>query len=106
MDVTYRLFEDSSYDHQSVVEVAKAIRPDDLISVEGMIDWDAMQAKAGRIHRRWLASVEGRTVGSAVYGQSPWLDPDYWYVNTMVHPDHRGRGIGRGLFERVEASAA
>lgn len=105
MDITYQLFEDGSYDHQGVVEIARAIRADQLISVEEMKDWEEMQARAGRYYARWVAMVGGLIVGSGVFGQSPWFKEDTMYVHVMVHPEHQGNGVGRTLFERLEASA-
>lgn len=48
----------------------------------------------------WLATDDsGNVTGWA------WLDPEDSSVQLVVHPDHRGRGIGRALAEAVRRDA-
>ncbi len=51
----------------------------------------------------WVASdVAGAVIG---YAQVFREDPDIVESWGVVHPDHRGRGIGTALFDRIEARA-
>jgi GNAT superfamily N-acetyltransferase len=54
----------------------------------------------------WLAREEGELVGMAS-AYFPWREnTDMAGVSGGVHPDHRNRGIGRALLERVREDAA
>lgn len=54
----------------------------------------------------WLARVEGRLAGM-VTASFPWREnADMAGVSGGVHPDHRCRGIGRELLQRVRSEAA
>ncbi|MEN8114479.1 MAG: GNAT family N-acetyltransferase [Actinomycetota bacterium] len=105
MSTEYRLITDSDYDHDAIVRIGRAIRPDDYVSVADIQDWEENQRRAGRFNGRWLAAVSGTVIGSAYFGQSPWVEPTTMFTHVMVHPDHQQRGYGRALLERAEASA-
>lgn len=105
MSVEYRVTLDADYDHEAVVRIGHAIRPDDYVSAKMLEDWEKAQRSAGRLNGRWLASVGDSIVGSGYFGQSPWFGPDLQFVHVMVHPDHQRRGYGRALVDRVETSA-
>lgn len=105
MAIDYRLADGSDYDHDAVVRIGKAIRPDEYISATDLTDWETVQADAGRAQKRWLAAVDGEIVGSGAFGQTPWLSRDHFFAHVMIHPDHQRRGIGRALIRRVEGSA-
>jgi GNAT superfamily N-acetyltransferase len=101
----YTLAEYDEADYDAMVRVAKAVRPDDFISVEDLCDWDDNQRRAGRRSSRWFASADGVVVGFGTLGDSPWLNAALRYVNVEVHPDFERQGIGRTLLERVESLA-
>lgn len=102
MNVDYHLAEFDEADYEAIVRIAKAVRPDDFISVEDLTDWDNNQRRAGRRSSRWVASIDAEAVGYASLGESPWLNAELRYSNISVVPDHQGRGIGRSLLGRVE----
>lgn len=104
MSVEYRLTLDADYDHDAIVRIGRAIRPDDYVSVAMLEDWERTQRAAGRLNGRWLATVDDAIVGSAYFGQSPWFDAGLQFVHVMVHPEHQHGGVGRDLLERVVAS--
>ncbi len=94
------------FDIEAVVEIARAIRPDDFESVADLSDWHEVQRRAGRMCVRWLALVEGQLIGSGYVGQSAWVPPTTIILYVAVHPDHQNRGYGRALLERAEATAS
>ncbi|MEA3511194.1 MAG: GNAT family N-acetyltransferase, partial [Actinomycetota bacterium] len=106
MSVQHRLAMHSDYDHEAIVRIGRAIRPDGQISPADLRDWDANQHRAGRVSARWVAFVTGTVVGSGSFSQTPWFEPTTFYTHVMVHPDHQGHGHGRSLAARVEASAS
>jgi GNAT superfamily N-acetyltransferase len=105
MSINYRMAEYGDFDVERVVEIAHAIRPDDYESVAALNDWHDVQRRSGRVCVRWLASIDGHIVGSAYVGQSSWAPPTTMMLYVAVHPDHQGRGHGRVLLERAEATA-
>lgn len=105
MTIEYRMAEYGDFDLGAVVEIARAIRPDDFESVAALSDWHAVQHDAGRLCVRWLASDSGRIVGSAYVGQSSWIPLPNIVVYVAVHPDHQKRGYGRALLHRAESTA-
>jgi GNAT superfamily N-acetyltransferase len=105
MAIEYRMAEYGDFDVERVVEIARAIRPDDYESVAALDDWHNAQRGAGRLCVRWLVSLDGQIVGSAYVGQSSWVPLTTMTLYVAVHPDHQRRGYGRALLERAEAAA-
>ena len=48
MTVEFRLVEDGDYDHEAIVRIGRAIRPDDYISVADIQDWGVRPEHRGR----------------------------------------------------------
>jgi len=105
MAIEYRMAEYGDFDVERVVEIARAIRPDDYVSAAEIRDWHDAQLKAGRLSVNWLASLDGQIVGSAYVGRSTWLPRTTMVLRVAVHPDYQGRGFGRALIERAEGTA-
>jgi GNAT superfamily N-acetyltransferase len=105
MTIDYRMAEYGDFDVERVVEIARAIRPDDFVSVAEIRDWQAAQRKAERLSVNWLVSVDDIIVGSAYVGQSTWLPQTTMVIRVQVHPDYQGQGFGREILERAEATA-
>jgi len=106
MTIEYRMAEYGDFDIAAVVEITRAIRPDDFESVDDLSDWHDAQYRAGRMCVRWLALIDDQIVGSAYVGQSAWRPPEMIILYVAVHPDHQKRGYGRALLERAEATAS
>ncbi len=106
MTVEFRLAEDGDVDHEAIVAIARAIRPDDYVSVADLRDWSDIQRRADRMAARWLACLDDVIVGSAYVGESPWLERTMMIVHVMVHPAYQRRGYGRDLLENAEATAS
>ncbi|MCP5070622.1 MAG: GNAT family N-acetyltransferase [bacterium] len=57
--------------------------------------------------RRWVWEEEGRILGTGFYGQDSWhYHPRKYFVEAVVAPEARGRGIGAALYETVTAALA
>ncbi len=74
------------FPHSSVEESRQSVR-----------SWD----KHGRVYRRWVADLDGTLVGRALVIELKANEPDIFYTEVTVAPDHRHRGIGRRLLETV-----
>jgi GNAT superfamily N-acetyltransferase len=106
MTAEFRLAFYNDFDLDEVVAIARAIRPDDFISVADLRDWNDNQRRAGRLSGRWLVHHDDVVVGSGYVGESPWLERTMMIVHVMVHPEYQRRGHGRDLLERAETTAA
>ncbi|MDX2341648.1 GNAT family N-acetyltransferase [Micrococcus sp. M4NT] len=80
----------------------------------GTAEWDEspedalLQAAAETDYtqRRYLAHVDGEAVGRARILVNHVDDPDAAALHVDVHPDHRGRGVGRALADRLVQDTA
>ncbi|ADV66394.1 GNAT family N-acetyltransferase [Deinococcus maricopensis] len=72
--------------------------PTSAISAEELANQDRDQAELGFHHARCVAEQAGRVIGVAEYAQSPGqYHPRKFTLDLIVHPDERGRGVGRAL---------
>ena len=56
----------------------------------------------------FVAEINGMVAGQLMITRewSDWRNADIWWIQSVyVHPDHRGRGIFRSLFQHVEREA-
>jgi GNAT superfamily N-acetyltransferase len=70
--------------------------------VEGYMrhGWDLEPA------RHFGAFVDGRLVAHGAVHTTEWDNPDLAWLGVLVHPEARGRGLGRQMLEHVETTAA
>ncbi|WP_428425461.1 GNAT family N-acetyltransferase [Pararhizobium sp.] len=65
--------------------------------------------EAGGLVPVWIAVHDGQVVGQiALQAGRMWIDgsayPADWVVDVMVHPDHRGGGLGHKIHDAIRAS--
>ncbi len=56
----------------------------------------------------FIAELNGGIVGQTAitYEWSDWRNGEFWWIQSVfVHPDHRGSGIFRALYQHVESLA-
>ncbi|MBN2170481.1 MAG: GNAT family N-acetyltransferase [Candidatus Krumholzibacteriota bacterium] len=104
MEVLIRQFTEDDY--AAMVAVFNAVYPEYR---DAEASWRHRDAKKeARIDwGRFVAEVDGRIAGLATWDQfSCAYHPRKFMVEVMVHPDHRRRGIGGALYERLMAELA
>ena len=89
-------------DLPAAARLLTAAVPDRVMSPAGFVHFATSVPERARA-RRWKAEEGGELVGWAAAGLT-WESSQAGAANAgvTVHPDHRGRGIGSGLWERVE----
>ncbi len=106
MTAEFRLAFYNDVDLDAVVAIARAIRPNEFVSVADIRDWNDNQRRADRLSARWLVYDDDAVIGSGYIGESPWLERTMMIVHVMIHPEHQHRGYGRTLLEHVKATAS
>ncbi len=83
---------------------SEGVRLDPIIARRGV-----EQAVGHPEHARYfVAELDGRVVGQLMitYEWSDWRAKVFWWVQSVyVHPDSRGRGVFRRLYQYVESLA-
>src|SRR5579872_3098552 len=92
-------------DHEALVDIIRASFPnlphgsaDDFR--ESLAAWD----RRGLAYRYSVAEVEGTVAGFALVVEIESDEPDLYYLEVAVHPDHRNRGLGARLFQELESA--
>jgi len=71
------------------------------MSPEEFIEFDTNRNKKCK-HRRWLAIIDNKIVGTGVYTQEIWqYHPEKFYIWMMVHPEYQNIGVGSKLYDRI-----
>jgi mycothiol synthase len=90
----------SAADKARSLEIFNAVEPDEAVSAEDVARFEAMADASAD----FLASIDGRDIGSAVCAIQP-QHPDAAFTLVDVVPEARRRGIGQALYERCSAFA-
>ena len=102
MTVEYRLCAYDDCDAEAVVALELENDPTSFANAEYTREFDANQKRVGRLSSRWQAFDGDHMVGNAYIGGMPWLPDHMCWMAATVHPDHRRRGIGTELMDRVQ----
>jgi GNAT superfamily N-acetyltransferase len=94
-------------DDTRVLEIDHAVHPEwPKRSVEQLRHFIAVEP-AGAMARRMVAEVDGEVVASAHWERALYIvDQHAWWGWIAVHPDHRKRGFGSALYERMVSNVA
>ncbi len=101
---TIRDFTPADYDGYAAVH--NACYPDYLQAAADMARLDSLRGPQVR-WRRWVGEAAGRVVAWASYANgSHAFHPRKFWLEVGVDPDWRRQGMGRALFDRVNAALA
>jgi len=93
-------------DYAAVAGIHNLIYPGRATNVKALAESDQRRETKYK-HRRWVA-VRGRhVVGYAAYSQQVYnYHPNKFHVDLAVLPEHRRRGIGAALYDRLVSALA
>jgi len=102
-----RPFGERDYEPRS--RIGAMVNPEFSFTAQEDVEWEAIFLKRHLLNEKW--SVEerksGEVVATAAIAHSPFnYHPNKFWADVVVHPAHRGRGIGRALSALVESEAA
>jgi ribosomal protein S18 acetylase RimI-like enzyme len=107
-DPEYRIREFRDADYDALAGVHRRAFPDHPLSPDEMRRFDAFLTGEGRVPHRLAAVRPGsdELVALGELSQLPFnYHPRKYWVNVIVDPLHRRRGIGRALYDRLEREA-
>jgi len=102
LDIKIRDFEKKDY--EDIANINNSIYPDRPLSAEEFIEFDNNRPKKCK-HHRWVAIVDDKLVGTALYTQEIWqYHPNKFHCYIMVRPEYQNQGIGLKLFDLIYES--
>ena len=94
-----RPFNDSDADYEATVAIANTVWKDYPGTVDEWKHDDKVRDRKYWFHR-CVAMLDDRMVGFATTGDVRWAHkPGKYYINMVVLPDYRRRGVGTALFD-------
>lgn len=88
-------------DIPGLVEVRHLVWADE-ISTPASFAWRLDHPEPGEDARHWVATHRGQVVGFGFGARATWTEDEVARAFVGVHPDRRGEGIGRRLFDEVD----
>jgi GNAT superfamily N-acetyltransferase len=96
-------------DYESVARINSIALPEYPETAEDIRHWSELTAKEpGRLMRKLIVEEDASGAVVAWGGLNHTFfnyHPHKYYIRVVVHPEHRGRGIGRELYDRLEQEA-
>lgn len=102
--MTFSIRECRPEDYPGVAIVASLTRPEPFSAGE-LQDEDRRGRLAGTLHRLVAVDEAGTVAGYACAESFPWFPENRWELYVATHPERRGRGVGRALYEAAEQIA-
>ncbi len=94
-------FDGSDADYADYAAVYSTVRPEEEETAEKLKEKDSRQ-DARYVRKRFLARLNGETVGLASLFHTPWaFHPRRFLVEVMVILEARRQGVGSALYERL-----
>jgi GNAT superfamily N-acetyltransferase len=96
---------EDEHDVDDILELWREALPTDVISRDSWLHYGRMLPPESQLGD-WVAEEDGRVVGTAYVFLGFGSSDGSAHCRVIVRASHRGRGIGRALFDRIEAHAA
>jgi mycothiol synthase len=104
--MTHAIRDFTAADYEAWAELHNEVFPDYAESAEERRRADRLREPQHKL-RRWVCAEAGRLVGTGSYHQETWgYHPRKFYVEVVVAPSARRRGLGAALYDTVVAALA
>lgn len=88
-------------DYPALLGVRDACWPTQKLTLEELSAWEATR-RPDLVFLEYLALENGTPVGVAIASQNEWkLESGAYWINLMVHPEARGKGVGAALYDHL-----
>ncbi|GJM78975.1 hypothetical protein HMSSN139_14710 [Paenibacillus sp. HMSSN-139] len=85
----------------------KLLEEEDAKIPPGQLDYNEEGKLTGWDHPKWVAEDEqGQVIAYAHAWRAPWTEPGDLTLNLVVHPEKRGTGVGRAIYDEVRRWSA
>lgn len=73
----------------------------------GKLDYNEKGELTGWDRPKWVAEDEsGQVVAYAIAWRAPWTEPGELFLTLVVHPESRGNGVGKAMYDTLHQWAA
>ena len=91
----------SIHDYDSIAELSTLVTPEHPVTAQMLSHYDAVR-EPHMLFGRWVAEESGKLAGVGTYAQYEDIyAPNEVHVSIRVHPAHRNRGLGAGLYDAM-----